>query len=64
MVKDALSLLKRIFDGGHCTITGRLVGAFRNIGRDRIADGIMAAMAAAGCAVQESDPFEDATPKW
>lgn len=62
MVKDASSLLDRILDGGHSTIAGRLVGAFRNIGRDRIADDIMAAMTAADYTIQESDPFEAETP--
>ncbi|GAB6044364.1 Fic family protein [Endothiovibrio diazotrophicus] len=39
-------------------MAGRLAGAFRNIGRERIADDIVETMKAAGYAVRESDPFE------
>lgn len=59
MVQDASDLLSRLLDGGHSTIAGRLAAAFRNIGRDRIADDITRAMQAAGYTVSESDPFED-----
>jgi hypothetical protein len=45
--------------GGHTIIAGRLAGAFRNIGRDRIADDIVKTMTAAGYAVRENDPFTD-----
>ena len=47
MVKDASGLLAQLLEGGHSTIAGRLAGAFRNIGRDRIADDIVNAMTAA-----------------
>ena len=40
-------------------IAGRLAGAFRNVGRDRIADDIVKTMTAAGYAVRENDPFTD-----
>ena len=40
-------------------IAGRLAGAFRNTGRDRIADDIVKTMTAAGYAVRENDPFTD-----
>jgi hypothetical protein len=46
-------------EGGHTVIAGRLAGAFRNIGRDRIADDIVKTMTAAGYAVRENDPFTD-----
>jgi hypothetical protein len=59
MVQDASDLLSRLLDGGRSTVAGRLAAAFRNIGRDRIADDIAAAMQAAGYTVSESDPFED-----
>ncbi len=59
MLKNASSLLARLLDGGHGVIAGRLAGALRNIGRDRIADDIMATMLAADHKVQETDPFED-----
>jgi hypothetical protein len=56
-IRDASELLGRLLDGGHSAIAGRLAGAFRNIGRDRIADDILSAMRAAGYAVREADPF-------
>jgi hypothetical protein len=52
-------LLSRLLDGGHSKIAGRLAGAFRNIGRDRIADDILKTMIAAGYDVREQDPFAD-----
>ncbi len=56
-IRDASEVLDRLLEGGHSTIAGRLVGAFRNIGRARIADGILKTMRAAGYAVREQDPF-------
>ena len=40
IVRDASEVLDRLLEGGHSTIAGRLAGAFRNIGRRRIADDI------------------------
>lgn len=62
MVRDASDILPRLLDGGHSTIAGRLAGAFRNIGRARIADEIVATMRAAGYDVRENDPFEAPAP--
>jgi hypothetical protein len=59
MIRDASGLLARLLDGGHTVIAGRLAGAFRNVGRDRIADDIVKTMTAAGYAVRENDPFTD-----
>jgi len=59
MIRDASGLLARLLEGGHTVIAGRLAGAFRNIGRDRIADDIVKTMTAAGYAVRENDPFTD-----
>jgi hypothetical protein len=59
MIPDASGLLARLLEGGHTVIAGRLAGAFRNIGRDRMADDIMKTMSAAGYAVRENDPFTD-----
>ena len=58
-IRDASGLLARLLEGGHSTIAGRLAGAFRNSGRDRIADDITKTMSAAGYDVRESDPFTD-----
>lgn len=57
-ITDASELLAKFLEGGRTTIAGRLAGAFRNIGRDRIADDIVATMRAASYDVRESDPFE------
>ncbi len=62
MMRDASGLLARLLEGGHTVIAGRLAGAFRNIGRDRIADDIVKTMSAAGYAVRENDPFTDKPP--
>lgn len=55
---DASEILAHLLEGGHSVIAGRLAGAFRNIGRDRIADDIIKNMEAAGYTVRESDPFD------
>lgn len=57
IVKDSSEILRKLLDGGHSTIAGRLAGAFRNIGRDRIADDIINAMKIAGYDIREIDPF-------
>ena len=59
MVRDPSGLLARLLEGGHSKIAGRLAGAFRNSGRDRIADEITQTMSAAGYKVREIDPFDD-----
>lgn len=58
MVKDASDVLALLLEGGHSTIAGRLAGAFRNAGRDRIADQIIRTMKTAGFTLLESDPFK------
>jgi hypothetical protein len=45
--RDASAVLARLLRGGHTVIAGRLAGAFRNVGRDREADDILATMRAA-----------------
>ena len=62
MVGDASEILALLLDGGHTTIAGRLAGAFRNIGNNKIADEILKTMQVAGYAVRESDPFENPSP--
>jgi hypothetical protein len=58
MLSDASEILPWLLEGGHSTIASRLAGAFRNIGRERIADDIVRSMQAAGYRVRESDPFD------
>ncbi|WP_353646619.1 Fic family protein [Mesorhizobium sp. WSM2239] len=57
LFSDASEILSRLLEGGHSTIAGRLAGAFRNIGRDRIADDIVRSMQAGGY-TRETDPFD------
>ena len=59
MLKSPSMLLSRLLDGGHSVIAGRLAGACRNIGRDHMADEIIATMTTAGYVVRETDPFEN-----
>ena len=59
MVRNASDVLALLLEGGHTTVAGRLAGAFRNIGRDRIADDIVKTMQTADYDIREKDPFED-----
>ncbi|VAW72009.1 hypothetical protein MNBD_GAMMA13-1401 [hydrothermal vent metagenome] len=59
MVSSASDILHSLLSGGHSKIAGRLAGSFRNIGRDNIAENIIATMKSAGYTVNENDPFED-----
>jgi fido (protein-threonine AMPylation protein) len=62
LVKDASDVLAILLEGEHSTIAGRLAGAFRNTGLDRIADQIVRTMKNAGYTVFETDPFESKSP--
>ena len=62
MIQDASDVLAILLDGGHSRIAGRLAGAFRNIGRDKIAQEIIDTMKSAGYDVRENDPFEEQAP--
>jgi DNA-binding MarR family transcriptional regulator len=61
LIQDASELLAILLEGGHSTIAGRLAGAFRNIGREKIADDIVKTMEKAGYVIRENDPFEEET---
>lgn len=58
IIRDASDVLALLLEGGHSTVAGRLAGAFRNIGRGKIADQILAGVRAAGFKVTEQDPFD------
>lgn len=62
MIRGASEVLPKLLDGGHSKVAGRLAGAFRNIGRTRIADEILATMRKAGFTVRENDPFDHQAP--
>jgi hypothetical protein len=57
-VADASDVVRRLLEGGHSAIAGRLAAAFRNIGRERIANDIVNAMRAADYQIREQDPFQ------
>lgn len=61
--RDESGVLALLLRGGHTAIAGRLAGAFRNIGRDREAEAIVAGMKAADYNVREIDPFKDRAPR-
>ena len=56
-VTDTTGVLEILLRGDHSVIAGRLAGAFRNVGRERIADDVLSTMKAAGYTVREQDPF-------
>jgi hypothetical protein len=53
---------RRLREGGHSVIAGRLAGALRNVGSIETADRLVGTMRAAGYSVNERDPFDDPTP--
>jgi hypothetical protein len=59
MVRDSSDVLTLLLEGGRTTVAGRLAGAFRNIGRSRIADDIVKTMQTADYDIRVRDPFED-----
>ena len=61
-ITDVSDILRRLLEGGHSTVAGRLAGAFRNIGRTHNADNIVATMRAAGYTINEIDPFKSLPP--
>ena len=56
-VHHASDVLRRLLDGGHSVVAGRLAGAFRRIGHPGIADEFLTTMRSAGYDVREKDPF-------
>ncbi len=62
LVRDASDLLDILLRGGHSVVAGRLAGAFRNIGNDRMADELVQTMQLAGYEVREEDIFASKLP--
>ena len=56
-IGEASDVLRRLLDGGHSVVAGRIAGAFRRIGRTDVAYEIVAAMKAANYTIRETDPF-------
>ena len=59
---DASDLLRILLEGPHPSVAGRLAGALRAINRAAMANEIVGAMASAGYAVNEVNPFERPVP--
>ncbi|SFW66139.1 Fic/DOC family protein [Sinomicrobium oceani] len=58
LIRNASELLPVLLENGHTTLAGRLAGAFRNMGRDKIADQIMDTFKQADYDIREEDPFD------
>ena len=56
-VRDGSEVFRRLLDGGHSVVAGRLAGAFRRSGRPELADELLSTMKGAGYYVRENDPF-------
>jgi fido (protein-threonine AMPylation protein) len=56
-VRDSTDVVRRLLDGGRSAFAGRLLGAFRRVGRPEVAREISETMKAAGYDIRESDPF-------
>ena len=59
MISEPSELLRKMLEGSHSKVAGRLAGAFRNIGRTKLADTIIDTMKSAGHTIYETDPFEE-----
>jgi len=57
-IQDSSEILPELLENSHTVIAGRLAGAFRSIGKDRIANDIVKTMKGADFQVREKDPFE------
>ncbi len=62
LVDDTAPMLRRLLDGSHSVVAGRLAAAFRAVGRASFADSITTTMRGAGYTVQESSPFDRPQP--
>lgn len=58
LIRDASEVLPVLLENSHTTLAGRLAGAFRNIGREKIADQIIDTFKQADYDIREEDPFE------
>src|SRR5215469_5844680 len=58
-IQDVSGVLRKLLEGGHSKIAGRIAGAFRNSGRGDFADELIKTMASADYSVRETDPFDN-----
>lgn len=56
-VRQVTTLVRRLLEGSHSKVAGRLAGAFRHVGRDGFAEEILRAMRDTEHDVRESNPF-------
>ncbi len=61
-MRDSSELVRRLLDGGHSVIAGRIAGAMRACGRDDLADDVAGVMRTAGYSFTEVNPFADPLP--
>jgi len=59
MINNIDDILKILVDAGMTTRAGRIAGAFRNIGREDLANSIITTMKNIGYDVREEDPFNE-----
>ncbi|WP_367608293.1 Fic family protein [Legionella sp. W05-934-2] len=62
MFSNASDLLHYLLEEGHSKIAGRFCGAFKNIGKEQIAEDIKQTMESAGYLIREEDPFATEAP--
>ena len=61
-IPDTSEINRELLAGGHSVVAGRLVGAFRAVGRGELADDILGTMRSAGYSVVETNPFRSTVP--
>jgi hypothetical protein len=57
-IREPSGVVSRLLQGGHAIVAGRLAGSLRRLGREGVANEIIAAMKAADHDVREADPFD------
>jgi hypothetical protein len=62
LLNDSSEILELLLNGGHSVIAGRVSGAFKNMGKEKIALTISETMIKAGYAIRVTDPFESKAP--
>jgi len=61
-LRDASDVNRELLEGGRSLVAGRVAGALRAVGRDNLADDVLATMRTAGYVVNETNPFVTPPP--